>query len=79
MAAPADSRLLTPGQIRLAVQLAKIGIERPAEVATMLGVPEERLRRSFRIDRPQPRLVDPVAYLQQIGQVPLTPIPEDED
>jgi len=76
---PSTSKLLTPGQILLAMQLAKIGIGQPAAVAAMLRVPEERLRRSFRIDRPGQSPVDPIAYLQQIGRVPLTPIPDGED
>jgi hypothetical protein len=76
---PSTSRFLTPGQILLAMQLAKIGIGQPAAVAEMLRVPEERLRRSFRLDRPAAVFVDPIAYLQRIGRVPLTPIPEGED
>lgn len=76
------ARLLSPGQVRLALQLRAMGVTGPAEVARQLGVPLDRLRRSFRLDAdrsPTGSVSDPVACLQRIGQVPIRNIDAADD
>lgn len=64
-------RLLTPGQVRLVQQVARLGIDTPREVAAVLRVPEDVVRRSFRMTTP---LADELAELRRVP--PLAPYPQ---